>query len=87
MEGKTWLLKSCRWRIRDGSNIDVWSNSWIPDHPFLANLIRGNQLGNSVNTMADLLQPKGWNKSKVNEVFTPHLAQAILKITPIKPMG
>jgi hypothetical protein len=75
------VKRGLRWRIGDGSEINVWHHPWLrhDDNPFLTTpMVPGYER----MVVADLLQQNArkWNLDLVNQVFNPRDATEIVKI-------
>lgn len=72
------------WRVGDGSQIDIWNDSWIPGSPNLKiQTLRGCNL---VTTVDELINPidDTWDEDLLRSIFWPIDVQNILQI-PLFP--
>jgi hypothetical protein len=79
------LKKGLIWRVgvRDGKQIKIWRDSWIPIVAYGKILTpKGNRW---IRRVLELLAENGdWNSQLINTIFLPVDADAILKIKPSK---
>jgi hypothetical protein len=80
LHGRELLKEGLIWRVGNGSNINVWSQNWIPramlQKPF------GHLPDVEVTKVQELLLPDGagWNVNRLNECFFEGDVADILKI-------
>ena len=80
LTGLELIKKGYIWRIGDGTNVNIWSDPWIP-RTWSRQIItpRGHSLLTSVNELINPLMGV-WDKDLVKETFWPDDASHILKI-------
>jgi hypothetical protein len=80
------VRRGLRWRIGDGSKINVWHFPWIrdDDNPYITTLTVADYDGMRVS---ELMQPneRKWNETLIHQLFNLRDAAEILKI-PISCM-
>lgn len=80
LKGVQLLKKGIIWRVGTGSNINIWSDPWIPRGSTRKIITqKGRNLINKVN---DLIDPatNSWDEGLVKQTFLPEDAEVILKI-------
>ena len=88
LKGREVLKEDMRWRVGDGSLINIWSNPWLPSS-FLPFISSPMVLGWEEATVASLLDHsnQGWKQDSLNLLFSPRDKELINSI-PLcgKPM-
>lgn len=71
------ICKGARWRIGDGSVINIWKHQWLDS--LRGGQIVSPQLDSSLTTVKNLLIPdtKVWNKELIEQNFLPWEAESI----------
>lgn len=80
LKGVQLLKKGIIWRVGTSSNINIWSDPWIPRGSTRKVITqRGRNLINKVN---DLIDPatNSWDEGLVKQILLPEDAEIILKI-------
>ncbi|XP_043710337.1 uncharacterized mitochondrial protein AtMg00310-like [Telopea speciosissima] len=77
--GRDVLLEGLRWKVGDGSRIDIWADRWIPALPN-SKLQYPKPKDCNLTVVADLIEPmtRSWKISLLQSVFHPSDVDAIL---------
>lgn len=82
MSARKWILKGACFQLGDGSNINVWSDLWIPalDGKIPKPVHEGARL--RVSKVAELKNDSGsgWDEDLVRNIFTEETAKCILEL-------
>ena len=81
LKGREVLKEDMRWRVGDGSLINIWSNPWLPSS-FLPFISSPMVLGWEEATVASLLDHsnQGWKQDSLNLLFSPRDKELINSI-------
>ena len=88
LKGREVLKKGCRWHVRSGSDINIWSDLWIPTLPeFKTTSQKPDEV--EIYLVKDLLeQGTGeWNLTLLNQLFSHQEQVAIQKIPACMGIG
>ena len=80
MHGLELLKLGVIWVVRDGSNINIWRDNWLPRHSGLK--ITARKSRTRMKWVSDLILtgPKGWDENLVRHLFYPHDAEETLQL-------
>ena len=80
LKGVDLLKKGIIWRVGSGSNINIWSDPWIPRGS--TRRVITQRGGNVVTKVNDLIDPttNNWDEDLVRQTFLPEDANIILQI-------
>jgi hypothetical protein len=84
LAGLACFKKGCIWRVGDGTQINIWSDNWIPSsHNMKVMTPKGAVL---LNNVSDLINPIDgqWDVELINDIFWPIDAHRIFQI-PLTP--
>jgi hypothetical protein len=81
LKAKALILSGFNWRVGDGSRIPIKGSNWLPDEGHRRVLSPLIDLPKDAR-VAELIHgsPPAWNTHKVQSLFLPYDAEAILKI-------
>ncbi|KAK2655925.1 hypothetical protein Ddye_008977 [Dipteronia dyeriana] len=77
--GKGLLEKGLRRRVGNGTSIRIYKDNWVP-RPENLKVVSDPVLGNNAMTDTLLLPSGGWDLQKIQNNFTLHDVEAIMKI-------
>jgi len=75
------ILKGSRWLIRNGENIDIWKDRWLP-RPRAFRPITPKPSVSAVSRVCELIDTTqgDWNEALIKEIFLPCDSEVILSI-------
>jgi len=72
LKGRNVLKEGMRWRVGDGTEIQIWSDPWLPSEflPYITSLVAA---GWEEARVCSLLKPylKEWNQEALQALFVP----------------
>ena len=74
------LKRGYIWRVRNGNNINIWEDAWIPS--YAARKIVTPKGGNMLTKVGDLIDPASntWDEDLIRQIMWPIDVQRILSI-------
>ncbi|XP_024172054.1 uncharacterized protein LOC112178075 [Rosa chinensis] len=79
LESRPVLKAGSSWRIGDGTQVNIWTDQWIPNCP---KYLLQQPVNTAFATVADLIDPysRTWIHSAIHALFSPPVAASILSI-------
>lgn len=70
IESQEVIRRSCRWRVGNGKDINVWDDPWLPDHanPKVQSGAHPELQAAKVSSLMDV-QSQGWDEDVLNDLF------------------